>query len=154
LEARNLQPTSTVEAEPKPTARSRLTNGCTLPGVDGRSTWVRRLRDLMALHLSDLGGEDAVSEAERSIVRRASVLTTELERLELKFARDGEASERDLDLYQRASNTLRRHLETVGLKRVAKDVTPTLDQVMARHAAEKAAQACKSAETVEATDVA
>jgi hypothetical protein len=27
---------SAIEAETKPTARSRLTNGCTLPGVDGR----------------------------------------------------------------------------------------------------------------------
>jgi hypothetical protein len=29
-----------------------------------------------------------------------------------------------LDLYSRASNTLRRHLEAVGLKRRAKDITP------------------------------
>ena len=33
----------------EPNARSRLTNGYTLPGVDNRSTWVRRLRDLMGL---------------------------------------------------------------------------------------------------------
>jgi hypothetical protein len=42
----------------KPTARSRLTNGKELlPGVDGRSLWARRFRDVLALHLSDLGGE-------------------------------------------------------------------------------------------------
>jgi hypothetical protein len=35
---------------PKPQARSRVSNGSAiLPGVDGRSTWVRRMRDLMGL---------------------------------------------------------------------------------------------------------
>ena len=43
-------------------------------------------KDLIAAHLSDLGGEDNTVAAERSIIRRASVLTVELERLEAKFA--------------------------------------------------------------------
>ena len=86
-----------------------------LPDVDGRSTWVRRLRDVMALHLSDLGGEAAVSEAERSIIRRASTLTVELERMESKFANAGEADKVALDLYQRTAGNLRRLLESVGL---------------------------------------
>jgi hypothetical protein len=121
-----LSVTSEDLADTKPTARSRVTNGCTLPGVDGRSTWVRRLRDLMALHLSDLGGEQAVSEAEKSIVRRAATLTVELERLELRFATAGEATTADLDLYQRTSNSLRRLLEAVGLERRARNITPDL----------------------------
>jgi len=50
--------------------------------------------------------------AERSIIRRASVLTVELERLEVKFASAGEAA--DLDLYQRTAGNLRRLLEAVG----------------------------------------
>jgi hypothetical protein len=92
-------------------ARSRISNGSAiLPGVDGRSTWVRRLRDLVRLHLSDLGGDDAVSEAERSIVRRAATLTVELERLELVFALAGEAAPEQIDLYQRTANSLRRLL--------------------------------------------
>jgi hypothetical protein len=113
------------EAEMKPTNRSRITNGsAVLPGVDGRSTWVRRLRDLVSLHLSDLGGEDAVSEAEKSIVRRAATLTVELEGMEAAFAVAGEAKAADLDLYQRTAGNLRRLLESVGLERRAKDVTP------------------------------
>jgi hypothetical protein len=51
------------------------------------------------------------------------VLTTELERLEAKFALAGEASADDLHLYQRITNTLRRSLEAVGLERRAIDVT-------------------------------
>ncbi len=96
-----------------------------MPGVDGRSTWVRRLADLIALHVSDLGGEDAVSHSEHLLVRRAACLTVELERLEVVFATDGQAEPQQLDLYQRASNTLRRHLESIGLKRRPRNVTPT-----------------------------
>ncbi len=107
----------------KPEARSAVSNGSRLlPGVDGRSTWVRRCRDLIELHTSDLGGTEAISEAERSIIRRASVLTTELERLERRFALAGEAAERDLDLYQRCAGNLRRLLEAVGLQRRARPV--------------------------------
>jgi hypothetical protein len=100
--------------------RSRLTNGALLPGIDGRSSWVRRCKDVIELHLADL--PDATA-AERSIVRRAAVLTTELERLEAKFAEAGEASPFDLDLYQRTAGGLRRLLEAVGLERRLRDVT-------------------------------
>lgn len=94
-----------------------------MAGVDGRSTWVRRLRDLIALHLSDLGGEDAVSEAERSIVRRVATLTVELERMESVFAVAGEARPDQIDLYQRTANSLRRLLESVGLERRQRTVS-------------------------------
>ncbi|MCK1417643.1 hypothetical protein IVB55_32835 [Bradyrhizobium sp. CW4] len=112
-------------------ARSRVSNGKSLFAdntVDQRSGWVRRLRDLLELFVSDLGGEDAVSAAERSIVRRAATITVELELLEKRFALspDGAAAA-DFDLYLRAANSLRRHLETLGLKRIARDVTPNLE---------------------------
>ena len=104
-----------------PTSRSRITNGALIDG-DGRSAWSRRMRDLINLHLSDLGGTDNVSEAEKSIVRRVATLTVELERMESVFAEAGEASPEQLDLYQRVSNSMRRMLETVGLERRAKPV--------------------------------
>lgn len=107
-----------------------------LPGVDGRSPWVRRARDLIHEHVADLGGFDAASAAERSIIRRASVLTVELERLEVKFALAGQADPADLDLYQRTAGNLRRLLEAVGLQRRARDVTPTLHDYLARAAEE------------------
>ena len=111
----------------KPEARSRISNGShILPGVDARSTWARRLKDLIALHTADLGGLEAISAAESSIIRRAATLTVELERLELVFALAGEATPEQIDIYSRVSNTLRRHLETVGLKRVPRNVTPSV----------------------------
>ena len=111
--------------------RSRITNGSALlPGVDGRSPWVRRCKDVIAAHLSDLGGVDNTSAAERSIIRRAAVLTTELEQLEVRFATAGEASADDLDAYQRCANSLRRLLEAVGLQRRARDVGPSLSDIL------------------------
>ena len=107
--------------------RSRVSNGSEiLAGVDGRSVWARRFRDLLAAHVEDLGGPDMVSEAERSLLRRASALEVELERLEARFAAagDGGPDVADLDLYQRTTNTLRRLLDTVGLERRSRDVTP------------------------------
>jgi hypothetical protein len=93
---------SRAVAATRPTSRSRISNrGAALPGVDGHSTWVRRLRDLIESHTSDLGGEDAVSEAERSIIRRIATLTVELERMEVEFAAASSAQPDQLDLYQR-----------------------------------------------------
>jgi hypothetical protein len=110
------------EVQPRK-GRSRVSNGsCLLPDVPGTSPWVRRCKDIIATHLSDLGGMDNTSAAERSLIRRASVLTVELERLESKFAKAGEASERDLDLYQRTAGNLRRLLESVGIQRRARTV--------------------------------
>lgn len=120
------------EAARKAMGRSATTNGNLLPGVDGRSTWMRRVRDLIELHETDLGGEANCSQAERSIIRRAAILTVELERLEQRFALDeAAASAAAIDCYQRWSSTLRRLLESLGLRRRAVDVTPTLDRYLA-----------------------
>lgn len=111
--------------------RSALTNGRRLlAGVDGRNPWVRRCKDIIRAHLVDLGGEDNASAAERSIIRRASVLTVELERLETKFALAQEASPEDLDLYSRVAANMRRLLESVGLQRRPVDVTPSVAEYL------------------------
>src|SRR5689334_6098600 len=91
--------------------RSAKSNGTRLlDHCDHRSARMRRLRDLIGMHISDLGGEDACSTAELSIVRRAALLTLELEVLESKFEHEGEASPKQLDCYQRTANSLRRLL--------------------------------------------
>jgi hypothetical protein len=111
------RPSETPEAKQR-RGRSRVTNGKVLiAGVDQRSPWVRRCKDVIASHISDLGGADNCSAAERSIVRRASVLTVELEQLEVKFATAGQADAGDLETYQRCANSLRRLLEAVGMSR-------------------------------------
>jgi hypothetical protein len=106
--------------------RSALTNGSAiLRDVDHRLPWMRRLRDLLAAHESDLGGRDNISEAERSLIRRASMLELQCELMEHKFAlADGEATTAQLNLYSTTTNTLRRLLQALGLHRRARDVTP------------------------------
>src|SRR5712672_2556053 len=89
----------------RPRRRTRVANGKAIFAkhtADLRSPWVRRLRELFEDHLLDLGGHDVASTAERSICRRAAVLTVELELLEMKFSKRAEgAASRDLDLYSR-----------------------------------------------------
>src|SRR5579862_9016347 len=106
--------------------RSAVTNGKhLLADVDARSSWMRRLRDLIDAHTADLGGEDLCSEAEQRLIRRAALLTIQCEMYDKKFAlNDGEASQTDIETYQRLTNTLRRCLETLGLERRSRDVTP------------------------------
>jgi hypothetical protein len=113
---------------PKDRQRSSITNGSKLlAGIDGRSAWVRRCKDVIAAHLSDIPDPTA---AERSLIRRAAVLTTELERLEAQFALAGEADPEALDLYGRTSGNLRRLLEAVGLQRRCKEIGPTLADII------------------------
>jgi hypothetical protein len=118
-----------------PTQRSAVTNGKRLfvEGGNMSGPWARRFCDVQYLHLSDLGGLPAASEAERSLVRRVAVITIELERLEAKLSEIEDPSPDILDLYQRLTNSLRRVLETLarGLSRRPRDVTPDLNSYLA-----------------------
>jgi hypothetical protein len=126
-----MSPDSPAVVDRKRHGRSRVTNGNELlPGIDGRSLYARRARDLVGLFVADLGGIDAASEAEKAIVRRASILCVELENLEVQFAKAGAAEPAALDLYQRTSNSLGRLLDRLGLKRRPRDVTPDLSSYL------------------------
>jgi hypothetical protein len=112
--------------------RSVITTGKKLlPDLDGRSPWIRRCRDIIDAHVTDLGGPANTSSAERSIVRRAAVLTTQLEIMEGKFAAcEGDVAPHELELYQRGAGQLRRLLESVGLERRPREITPSLDEYL------------------------
>ena len=114
---RNKSRSSSLMSLGKPEGRSRVSNGTCLfaERVDGRSIWARRFRDLIELHVADLGGAEVLSEAQRSLIRRVATLETEMERLEGRFAKDGGGSNRTLDRYQSMANNLRRLLTTLGL---------------------------------------
>lgn len=123
----------------KSKGRSRITNNRALfprtidgQSIDGRGMWSRRLRDLIARYSSDAGGDNAISEGERSIIRRIATLQCALERMEAQFALDeGDATPGQLDQYQRLANSQRRLIETMGLRRRARDVTPDLQDYLA-----------------------
>ncbi|MEX0405534.1 hypothetical protein ABGN05_07680 [Aquibium sp. LZ166] len=108
--------------DPKSKGRSAVSNGTALfLEADGRSSWAKRFRDLVAGHISDLGGSDCLSEGQRALIRRGAALGTELERMEGRLA---EGLPVDLDLYGRLAAHQRRILESIGLVRKAKDVSP------------------------------
>lgn len=102
---------------------SAVTNGSKAFIVgDGNSPWYRRWKDLLALHVEDLGGEALLSEAQISLCRRAATLEVELERIEGQLSLGNDA---DLDAYNRHAGGLRRILETLGIQRAKRDLTPS-----------------------------
>jgi hypothetical protein len=118
--------------------RSAISNGrFLLRDVDGRGPEMRRLRDLLESHVSDLGGEDNISHSERVLVGRASMLTVLTEMMEQQFAQQRmKVKPADLDNYQRIVSCLRRVFETLGLQRRAKAV-PTIEEYIATKTREK-----------------
>jgi hypothetical protein len=113
-------PSSRALAPRQPSRRSGVTNGSKqFIAGDENSAWARRRYDLVALHAADLGGAEHLSEAELSLCRRVATLELELEVMEGKLSLGADV---DLDLYNRLAGNLRRCLETIGLKRVTRDV--------------------------------
>jgi hypothetical protein len=110
---------STVRSTPK-RQRSRVTNGHrTFVEGNGRSPWARRWRDLIEAHVADLGGVANLSQAQRSLIKRASTIEIELEQVEGRLSL-GRAA--DLAEYATAASHLRRIFETLGIKRVPRDM--------------------------------
>ena len=116
--------------KPASRTRSRVSNGAIFLVADARSVWGRRFRDILGAHVADLGGADLLSEAQMQLCRRAAALALECERMEGDLA-DGK--DVDLDLLNRLCGGLGRLYERVGIKRVARDRTPSIADLMARH---------------------
>jgi hypothetical protein len=122
--------------------KSRVANGSELwAGIDHRSLWARRAGELLAATISDLGGPSNISEGEHALAKRCAVLITELERREAAFAQAGGADDGALAIYQTTVNTLRRTLESLGLQRRPRTVTPPnlREYLDAHHGGEDAA---------------
>jgi hypothetical protein len=113
---------------PMSRVRAAISNGSTLfmdGALDERSVWARRFRDMLRAHVSDCGGDENLSEAERSLIRRATTLEIQLELIEQRIAANegGYATSAQLNDYQRAANSLRRILLALGTKRRAVDIS-------------------------------
>jgi hypothetical protein len=108
------------------TNRSAVSNGKRLfVEGDGRSPWSRRYYDLIALHVSDLGGRSNLSEAQLALIKRAATLEVELEQMEGRLSL-GQSI--DLDVFGRATGNLRRVWESLGLKRDLRNITLESDE--------------------------
>jgi hypothetical protein len=108
------------------TAKAKLT---TLAELDGRTLAARNVREVISSIEADLGGPDNISTARRAIIENAAVLGAVVEDMGAKWI-SGEQI--DLALFATLSNTRRRLLESVGLDRTARDVTPSVSEYLAQ----------------------
>ena len=124
-----------ISRDASPFARSRITSGTQLlPTIDGRSHWARIMRDTLNAIVAHCGGHDAISETRRMMARRAACLETELIYLESQFASiraaGGEPDLTKVEIYGRLAGNQRRIAEALGWERTARDITPTLAELL------------------------
>ena len=110
----------------------------TLDALDSRTLAAKRAHALVADLESDLGGPDNVTVAERQIVQHAGVLGAVIEHQEALWLAGDEVDETAL---LAAINCQRRLLETVGLQRRSRDVTPNIAAYSRGRAAEDVEEA-------------
>jgi hypothetical protein len=98
-----------------------------LHDLDRRTAAYRRTVDLIEAIEHDAGGHDRLSTGERQIIQRIALTCTIAEHLEARWL-----SGEDIDpaLYCTLANAQKRLLETVGLRRVPRDVTPSLAEYL------------------------
>jgi hypothetical protein len=104
-----------------------VSNGAILPDVDGRSAPARRFRDIIEAIVADQGGADRMSEARRQLVRRFAAAAVLAEQLESKLA-NGQAI--DLQEHALLCSSLVRLSARIGINRIPRNVTPSLDQYL------------------------
>jgi hypothetical protein len=116
-----LVPENAFPDKEKAKGRSVVSNGRAAFLPDGASALrkARRYRDILAELISDLGGNDVLSEAQRQLCRRAVTPALQCEHWDAAAAA-GETV--DWDLYSRTTNTLRRTLEALGVARRPREV--------------------------------
>jgi hypothetical protein len=108
--------------------RSRVSNGKTLfVEADQRGPWARRWKDVLAEIVSDLGGADLLSEGQKQMARRIATIAIACEKMEGLAA---QGQEIDLDTYGTLTDRLGRALQRLGLKRQARDVGPSLGDLL------------------------
>src|SRR4051812_31659349 len=99
----------------------------TLNALDQRTSAARLARDLVSAITSDLGGQGAVTAAQRQLIQRAAILGAVCEDLETRWIAGDPLPAQE---YLAGINTQRRCLMALGLERRARDVTLTLDQYL------------------------
>lgn len=118
----------TPTATPPSTLRSRVTNHSDLlPGLDGRTAAARRFRDLVCAYIADQGGIDRCSEIKLGLLRRLAATTVQSEIIEARMV-NGEAV--DISTLCTLASTTVRIAQRLGIERVPKNVTPTLNEYL------------------------
>jgi hypothetical protein len=105
------------------------TQGTILAGVDMRTFGGRRFKELVADLVHHLN--DDPTPPQLALIRRAAALSVWCEAQEAAQASGGDL---DIAAYSTAANTLRRLLDSLGIERRPRDVTPDLHAYLARRA--------------------
>jgi hypothetical protein len=113
----DMDATPSADVRSKPGGKARLLS---LGDIDRRTKAYRKTVDLIDAITTDLGGVDRLSTGQRQLIQRAALTGALLEDLEAKWL-GGEPI--DAALYATLGNAQRRLFETVGLARVARDVS-------------------------------
>ena len=100
----------------------------TLGDLDGRTASAKRARALVQDLESDLGGSSRVSAGQRELVTRAAVIGALVQDSEARMLTGEEV---DMPGYLHAVKVQRQLLDTLGLDRRIKDVTPPLQDYIA-----------------------
>ena len=108
---------------PRAGPRGARFRALTIDHADGRTLASRRAKALIAAFETDLGGADRLTTAETALIARAALLATMCESHEAEWLQSGEIK---VETYTACCNTLRRLLQSVGLQRRPRDVTPSL----------------------------
>jgi hypothetical protein len=125
-------------------ARSRVSNGRDmLPDIDGRSIVARRYRDIASAILVDQGGVDRCSESRIQLIRRFAAAAVLAEQLESRLA-NGE----QIDIAEHAtlSSTLVRLAQRIGIDRVARDISPSLGDLLRQDILDRQAEGAVNGE--------
>jgi hypothetical protein len=106
----------------------------TLDDLDRRSTTCRYALGLKDGFISDLGGVDNTTVAQRELAQRASILGAVIEDAETKWLRGDPV---EFGQYCALVNCQRRVLADIGLERRQRDITPSLGQYLTVKKADK-----------------
>jgi hypothetical protein len=111
--------------------RSRTRKGkarlLTLDYLDMRTAAAQTARNLIASLITSLGGEDQLSAGQRQLVTRAALIGAIIADFEARWVAGQDVA---LAEYFAAVNVQRRCLTALGLERRARDVSPTLSDIL------------------------
>src|SRR6476469_8403267 len=100
--------------------------------LDGRTESARRAKHVLEGFISDLGGSSNVSGMELAILKDAAALSAVSEHLNVQLLAGDKLSIGGRPItfteYLSGLNCKRRLIETVGLKRRPRDVSPAIDE--------------------------
>jgi hypothetical protein len=137
------------EVRRRKSSASAVTNGCMVPGMDGRSAYARIMRDTYAALIVHCGGPDMVSEPQKLMARRIAALEAELIEREIEFVqmrtKGREPEIWMVDVYGRLADRQRRLADPLGWRRTPKPVMSLSEYLDAKAAESECANKAPSA---------